>query len=76
MISCRMDIASLQGREKIPGIDLEVGRPITARVDKHVEFWARKGDWFGLMTDGNESGEYTLWMLLKVSSASEVPAPR
>lgn len=76
IVSCQMDIVTMQGREKIPGVDLEVGRPITGRIDKHVEFWARKGEWFGLMMDGNEGGEYTLWMLLKVSSAGGKPAAR
>jgi hypothetical protein len=68
IISCRMDIATMQGREKIPGIELEVGRPITARFDRHIEYWGRKGEWFGIMTGQQESGDYTLWMLLKVSS--------
>jgi hypothetical protein len=68
VISCQMDIATMQGREKISGIDLDVGRPITARFDRHIEFWGRKGEWFGLMTSQKESGDYTLWILLKVSS--------
>ncbi len=66
-----MDIATMQGREKIPGIDLEVGRPITARFDKSVEFWSKKGEWFGIMADQEESGDYTLFLLLKVSHAGD-----
>ena len=75
VVSCRMDIATMQGREKIPGVDLEVGRPITARFDKNVEFWGRKGEWFGLMAGQKESGDYTLLILLKVSSAGAPSAP-
>jgi TonB family protein len=75
IVSCRMDIATMQGREKIPGIDLDVGRPITARFDKSVEFWSKKGEWFGIMAGQKESGDYTLLILLKVSSADDAPAP-
>ncbi|MBI2498034.1 MAG: hypothetical protein HYV75_09050 [Opitutae bacterium] len=69
IVSCQMDITTMQGREKIPGVDLEVGRPITSNFDKTVEFWARKGEWLGLMTEQNEKTDYVLWMMLKVSSA-------
>ena len=74
-VKCQMDIATMQGREKIPGIDLDVGRPITARFDKSVEFWSKKGEWFGIMAGQKESGDYTLLILLKVSSADDAPAP-
>jgi len=73
IVTCQMDIATMQGREKIPGIDLDVGRPITARFDKSVEFWSRKGEWFGIMADQEESGEYTLCLLLKVLDAGDSP---
>ena len=69
IVMCQMDVVTMQGREGIHGIDLEVGRPITARFDKRVEFWGRKGEWFGLMTGQKESGDYTLLLLLKVSPA-------
>lgn len=73
IVMCQMDIATMQGREKIPGIDLEVGRPIMARFDKRVEFWSRKGEWFGLMANQEESGEYTLFLLLRVRAAGDAP---
>jgi len=66
IVSCRMDIATMQGREKIAGIDLDVGRPITARFDRHIEYWGRENEWFGLMSAQEESGDYGLFLLLKV----------
>jgi hypothetical protein len=75
IVMCQMDIATMQGREKIPGIDLEVGRPITARFDKSVEFWGRKGEWFGILANQEESGGYALFLLLKISPEGGAPAP-
>lgn len=73
-VACQMDIATMQGREKISGVDLDVGRPITSRFDKRVEFWSKSGEWFGIMAGQKESGDYTLLILLKVSSAGDTPA--
>jgi hypothetical protein len=67
VVLCQMDIAAVQGREKIPGVELEVGRPIVSRFDNHVEFWTKSGEWSGLMAGTKASGDYTLLLLLKVS---------
>lgn len=73
-VTCQMDISTVQGREKIPGVDLEVGRPVISRFDRKIEYWGRKGEWFGIMVGQKESGDFTLQILLKVSSAGEPPA--
>jgi hypothetical protein len=74
VITCQMDIATVQGREKIPDIELEVGRPILARFDQTIELESKKDEWAGLLIPGPKGSDYTLLMLLKVSHTSDAPA--
>lgn len=69
LVSCQMDIAMLQGREKIPGVELEVGRPILTWFKDNVEFRNSVVGWSGLMLRRPGGSDYSLLMLLKVSPA-------
>lgn len=74
IVTCQMDVSTMQGREKIPGLDLDVGRPILARFDRKVEFWAKHDGWSGVWVDSPSDGDYNLLVLLKVSPIRPAPA--
>jgi hypothetical protein len=75
IVSCQLDIAMLQGREKIPGVELEVGRPILARFKDTVEFRNPTGRWSGLLIRCPGGSDYSLLVLLKVSPFDEASLP-
>jgi len=62
------DILVLASREKIPGVDLDVGKPILATIKDEQTFTARSGAWTGLLCQSPGGSDYSLLVLLQVSS--------
>lgn len=67
LVSCQLEVVTVSGREKIPGIDLDVGKPIMARFDEKFQLSARTGSWSGFLLRRPRGGDYGLLLLLKVT---------
>jgi hypothetical protein len=66
-ITCRPDIAAVGAREKIPGVELDVGKPILAVFQDELKFTAARGAWTALFCQSPGGSDYSLLLLLKVS---------
>jgi hypothetical protein len=70
MVSCQLEIAIMSGREKIPGVELDAGRPILARYKEGFHFLNRAGEWSGILLRRPEGGDYSLLLLFKIGLGS------
>jgi hypothetical protein len=61
------DIVVLASREKIPGVDLDVGKPVLATIKDEQTFTARLDAWNALLCQSPGGSDYSLLVLLKVS---------
>ena len=66
-ITFRPDIAAVGAREKIPGVELDVGKPILAVFQDELKFTAARGAWTALFCQSPGGSDYSLLVLLKVS---------
>src|SRR5690606_21361284 len=66
-VSCTVNLATVAGREKIPGVNLDVGRPVLSRFEGHIESAVRADEWMALLLRSPNGSEYSLLLLLKVS---------
>ena len=66
-ITFRPDIAAVGAREKIPGVDLDVGKPILAVFQDALKFTAARGAWTALFCQSPGGSDYSLLVLLQVS---------
>ena len=66
-ITFRPDIAAVGAREKIPGVDLDVGKPILAIFQDELKFTAARGAWTALFCQSPGGSDYSLLVLLQVS---------
>ncbi len=74
-ISCEMDLAMIKGREKIPGVDLDTGRPILASFKDTFRVKSRPGIWSGVLVRCPGASDYSVLLLLKVAPEGGVPPP-
>jgi hypothetical protein len=68
------DILVLASREKIPGVDLDVGKPILATIKDEQTFTARSGAWTALLCRAPGGSDYSLLLLLQVSQQDATAA--
>lgn len=68
-VSCQLDMATMKGRENIPGVTLETGRPILARFKENFRFKSSAGEWSGLVVRNPGGSDYSVLLLLKISPA-------
>ena len=68
-ITFASDILVLASREKIPGVDLDVGKPVLATIKDEQTFTARSGAWTALLCRAPGGSDYSLLLLLKVTQA-------
>lgn len=66
-VSCEVELATVSAREKIPGVNLDVGRPLLARFQGSVESAVRFGEWSAVLFRSPNGSEYSLLLLLKVA---------
>jgi len=69
------DIAATGAREKIPGVDLDVGKPILAVFKDELKFTAPCDAWTALLCQSPGGSDYSLLLLLKVSQQEAPAAP-
>jgi hypothetical protein len=69
-VTFHLELATVSGREKIAGVDLDVGRPILARLTEGFQLRVRPGDWSGFVLRRPQGGNYGLLLLLKATSVA------
>lgn len=70
-VSCDLDIATVSARASVPGVSLDVGRPLLARFQEQVELAGRAGEWDGLLLQAPNGSDYSLLLLLKTTPSQE-----
>lgn len=68
-VSCNLDLATVSGRTNVPGVSLDVGRPLLARFEDRVELAVRSGEWAALLLRAPNGSDYSLLLLLKTMPA-------
>lgn len=63
----------VSSREKIPGVDLDVGKPIMASFKNGMEFTAAPGEWNCILGRGPAGNDYGMLILVKVTQVSGPP---
>ena len=66
-ITCRPEVSAISGREKVPGLELEVGKPIIASYSDALALVAKSGAWSCLYNRAPGGSDYGLLVLLKVT---------
>jgi hypothetical protein len=62
-------------REKIPGVDLDVGKPAMATFKDGVEFSATQGDWNCILGRGPAGNDYGILIMMRVTQMQDQAAP-
>ncbi len=75
IISGEMDVTMIKGRERIPGVDLDAGRPIFASFQDAFKFKSPRGVWSGVLLRRPGESDYSVLLLLKVTLESGTLAP-
>ncbi len=68
-VSCNLDIATVSAREDVPGLSLDVGRPLLARFQDRVEVGVRTGEPAALLIRKPNGSDYSLLLLLNTMPA-------
>jgi len=69
-LACDLDIATVCARENIPGVTLEVGKPVIARFKDNLKIPAHAGQWAALLLKAPNGSDYSMLLLLKVVPTS------
>jgi len=69
-LGCDLNIAAVSGREKIPGVELEVGKPVLARFAGQLDLVMRADEWNALVMPAPTGSDYNLLLLLKAAPAA------
>ncbi len=67
-VSCQLQLAVMTGREKIPGVELDVGRPVLAQFEDEFRLRAPSNAWTGLLLRKPSGGNYSLVLLVRVAA--------
>jgi hypothetical protein len=67
VVTFASDIVVLTSREKIPGVDLDVGKPVTTTIQDEQTFTARLDAWTALLCRAPGGSDYSLLLLLNGS---------
>lgn len=72
-VTCRAEVASVLAREKIPGVDLEVGRPKLGLHQEELHITTRRGEWTALLLRAPKRNDYSVLVLFRIVSADSGP---
>jgi len=61
------DITAVAARDKIPGVELDVGKPVLVTFKDKLKFTAARDAWTALCYEAPSGSDYSLLLLLKVS---------
>lgn len=74
-LACDLDIATLAARAKVPGVALEVGKPVLARFTRKLDLMVRADEWTALLLPAPNGSDYQMLLLVKAAPAPEGSAP-
>ena len=73
LVTCRTEIVTIRAREKLPGVDLEIGRPLlNVRRDEN-QLEVHKDEWSALLFRAPQENDYSVLTLLKISDDPAAP---
>jgi N-acetylneuraminic acid mutarotase len=70
LLTGQFDIASIRARENIPGVELEVGKPLLAVLNEEIHFAVGADQWAAVLLPAPNGGDYSMLLLLKASSSN------
>ena len=73
LVTCRPEIAAINGREKIPGVDLDVGKPLMSSFNDEITLAVRLNEWSLLLFRAAKASDYSVLTLFKIGPE---PAPQ
>jgi hypothetical protein len=75
LLACNLDIVTVATRTKIPGVALEIGKPLLATFKEDLKFTTRKAQWSALFLQAPNGSDFSLLVLLKVAPVQTPPVP-
>ncbi|MFI5336138.1 MAG: Kelch repeat-containing protein [Opitutales bacterium] len=72
-LSCDLDIKTVRARAKLPGVALEVGKPLLAGFKDELKFTVRTDQWAAVLLQAPNGSDYSLLLLLKVAKETGAP---
>ena len=73
LVTCRTEIVTIRARDKLPGVDLEIGRPLlNVRRDEN-KLEVHKDEWAALLCRAPQENDYSVLTLLKISDDPAAP---
>jgi hypothetical protein len=69
LLACDLDISTVNARERIPGVALEVGKPNVISFKESEVVPARSGQWVALLLKTPNGSDYSMLMLLRLANA-------
>ncbi len=71
-LACELGIATITSREKVPGVELDVGRPVLKRSREQFELALQPDEWSALLLPAPNGSDYGMLMLLKAVPGGQV----
>jgi hypothetical protein len=72
-LACDLGIATITSREKVPGVELDVGRPVLTQSGEQLELALRPDEWSALLMQAPNGSDYSLLMLFKAVPGGHAP---
>jgi dienelactone hydrolase len=73
LVTCQPEVATIRGREKIPGVDLEIGRPQMSSFNDEIKLAVQKGEWSMLLFRAPKVNDYSVLALFKIDEEPASP---
>jgi hypothetical protein len=78
LLNCDLDIATVSARKNIPGVALDIGKPLMASFNENLGIPVTPGQWAGALVKAPNGGEFSMLLLLRLTvgeNAGMPPAP-
>jgi dienelactone hydrolase len=75
LVTCLPEVATIRSREKITGVDLEIGRPQMSSFNDEITLPVQKGEWSILIFRAPKVNDYSVLALFKISEEPASPPP-
>ncbi|HTL67157.1 MAG TPA: hypothetical protein VL200_05810, partial [Lacunisphaera sp.] len=66
-VTCDVEVATVSGRAKLPGVSLAVGKPVLARLARKIDAPVEPNRWSCLLVNAPNGSDYSLLLLFKVT---------
>ena len=71
LVTSRPEVATIRGREKIPGVDLEIGKPQMSSFNDEIELAVKKSEWSMLLFRAPKVNDYSVLALFKIENEAD-----